>query len=149
MNKRFAKRVGTFAATSALIVGTSLTLGATEAAAAEWTFEKGKVHSSGSFTISADNNGTYAGLMSWNADPIGDIPGDSFRVLDRLSDGWGMEAKMINPVTGRTATTRGHKATYFSPWSTGNLTEGTKVYIQLCAFRGSSRVCSPAYSGHA
>ncbi|AQS67362.1 hypothetical protein [Streptomyces pactum] len=105
--------------------------------------------SDGDFTIAAYNNGTYAGLMEWNADPVGNTPGDAFRVLDRLSDGWGMEAHMTSPVTGRTATTRGHTAVYYSPYGTGNLTEGTTVYIQLCAIKGTTERCSIAYSGHA
>ncbi|WP_446045307.1 hypothetical protein [Streptomyces olivaceus] len=150
MNKRLTRRAGTLLATSALLFGTSVMLGATEAAAAQWTFKKVAVSSNGSFSIGAYNNGTYAGAMTWNADPVtGGAPGDSFQVVDRLSDGWGMEAHMTSPVSGRTATTRGHTAVYYSPWNTKDLTEGTSVYIQLCAFKGSSERCSVAYSGHA
>ncbi|MFD7302412.1 MULTISPECIES: hypothetical protein [Streptomyces] len=51
--------------------------------------------------------------MDWTADPIVfpdmTIPGDAFQVLDRLSDGYGMEATMISPEC-RMATTRGHSA---------------------------------------
>ncbi|MEV5730181.1 hypothetical protein AB0N50_30970 [Streptomyces pharetrae] len=51
--------------------------------------------------------------MDWTADPIVfpdmTIPGDTFQVLDRLSDGYGMEATMISPEY-RMATTRGHSA---------------------------------------
>ncbi|CAM5300414.1 hypothetical protein SGLAM104S_05399 [Streptomyces glaucescens] len=51
--------------------------------------------------------------MDWTADPIVfpdmTIPGDAFQVLDRLSDGYGMEATMISPKC-RMATTRGHSA---------------------------------------
>ncbi|MET9579042.1 hypothetical protein ABZY30_26350 [Streptomyces massasporeus] len=149
MTKRLKSRVATLLATSALLFGSSVTLGASNATAATWTFEKGELFPSGSYTIVAYYNGTYAGLMDWRGDPLGGDPGDAFRVLDRLSDGHAMEAKMINPVTGRTATTRGHSAVYYSPWSTGDLTEGTNVYIQLCAVKGDYSSCSPAYSGHA
>ncbi|MFE7767221.1 hypothetical protein [Streptomyces sp. NPDC057438] len=148
MNKRFA----TLLAACAFTVGSSLTLGAGHAQAESFTFEKSGVSSEGSFTIAAYYNGTYAGLMEWRGDPIPDDPehepGDAFRVLDRLSDGYGMEATMISPEYRR-ATTRGHSAVYHSPWQSGDLTEGTKVFIQLCAVKGSYESCSLAYSGHA
>ncbi|MFJ6571219.1 hypothetical protein ACIQNU_27775 [Streptomyces sp. NPDC091292] len=151
VNKKLRNRGATLLAAGALVCGSSLTLGATDAAAAGWTFDKSAVSANGSFTIAAYYDGTYAGLMEWNADPIdaSNIPGDAFRVLDRLADGWGMEATMISPVTGRVATTRGHAAVYYSPWNTGNLTEGTAVYIQLCAVKGDYSACSLAYSGRA
>jgi hypothetical protein len=60
-----------------------------------------------------------------------------------------MEVKMISPVTSRKATTPGHEATYDSPWSTGDLREGTKVAIQLCAVAGTSSYCGLASTGHA
>ncbi|MFG2332735.1 hypothetical protein ACGFMM_24315 [Streptomyces sp. NPDC048604] len=144
-------RVLTLVAATAVLAGSSLTLGADGAAAADWTFKKSAVSSNGSFSIGAYNNGTYAGAMVWNADPITStgIPGDAFQVVDRLSDGWGMEATMIIPVTGRVATTRGHAAVYYSPWNTGDLREDTQVSIQLCAVAGDRKVCSAAYSGHA
>jgi len=108
------------------------------------------VSSNGSFTIAAYNSGHYAGVMVWNADTgCCDIPGDAFQVGDVYGDGWGMEASMISPVTGRVATTRGHSATYYSDWNSGNPAEGTAVYIQLCAVKGSTEDCSAAYSGHA
>jgi hypothetical protein len=110
------------------------------------------VSETGSFTIAAYYNGTYAGLMEWNADPIVfpdmTIPGDAFQVLDRLSDGCGMEATMISPEY-RMATTRGHSAVYYSPWQTDDLDEGAKVFIQLCAVKGDYSSCSLTYSGHA
>ncbi|MFD7472250.1 hypothetical protein ACFV8Z_08685 [Streptomyces sp. NPDC059837] len=146
MKKRFA----TLLAACTFMVGSSLMLGAGHAQADDpFTFEKSAVSSDGSYTIAAYYNGTYAGLMEWNADPIPDgTPGDAFRVIDRLSDGYGMEATMISP-EHRVATTRGHSATYFSPWTSGNLTEDTKVFIQLCAVQGDYESCSIAYSGHA
>ncbi|MDW8806777.1 hypothetical protein P1P68_18795 [Streptomyces scabiei] len=152
MRKRLKARVATLLAASALLAGSSLTFGANNAAAATWTFEKSAVESDGTFYIYAYYNGTYAGLMEWNADPIefqdSTRPGDAFRVLDRLSDGYGMEATMISPEYRR-ATTRGHSAVYYSPWQTGDLAEGTKVFIQLCAVNGDYESCSLAYSGHA
>ncbi len=76
-------------------------------------FEKSAAAENGSFSITAYHTGTYAGLMDWTADPIVfpdmTIPGDAFQVLDRLSDGYGMEATMISPEC-RMATTRGHSA---------------------------------------
>ncbi|KRD17602.1 hypothetical protein ASE41_23345 [Streptomyces sp. Root264] len=140
----------TLLAASALFAGSCLTLGATDAAAADWTFKKSS-GDDGSFSITAYNpSGTYAGAMVWNANPgCCDIPGDAFQVIDRLSDTWGMEAKMIVPVTGRKATTRGHEAVYTSPWNTGDLTEGASVAIQLCAVKGTSSHCSIGYTGHA
>ncbi|MFG2344810.1 hypothetical protein [Streptomyces phaeochromogenes] len=149
MRKRLRNRVVTLLAASTLLVGGSVTFGATNAAAASWTFEKSAVSSTGSFTIAAYNSGHYAGIMEWNADPVGNIPGDAFQVGDFYGDGWGMEASMISPVTGRVATTRGHSATYYSDWNSGNLAEGTAVYIQLCAVQGSTEDCSAVYSGHA
>ena len=153
LRTRLRNRVATLLAASALFVGTSVTLGASNAAAADWTFEKSTVSSAGSFTITAYYQGTYAGSMRWNGDPVPDVPdpepGDAFRVLDRLSEGWGMEASMISPVTGRVATTRGQSAVYYSPWNTGDLKEGTTVYIQLCAVKGEYSSCSLPYSGHA
>ncbi|HZG05461.1 MAG TPA: hypothetical protein VE546_18125 [Streptomyces sp.] len=149
LRTRLRNRVATLLAASALFVGSFITLGAGNAAAADWTFEKSAVSSDGSFTIAAYYQGTYAGLMEWRGDPLPGDPGDAFRVLDRLSEGWGMEASMISPVTGRVATTRGHSAVYYSPWNTGDLAEGTTVYIQLCAVKGEYSSCSLAYSGHA
>ena len=149
LRKRLRNRVATLLAASALFVGTSVTLGASNAAAADWTFEKSAVSSDGSFTISAYYQGTYAGLMEWRGDPRDGDPGDAFRVVDRLSDGYGLEASMISPATGRVATTRGHSAVYYSPWNTGDLKEDTTVYIQLCAVKGEFFSCSIAYSGHA
>ncbi|MEV5608289.1 hypothetical protein [Streptomyces sp. NPDC052225] len=135
---------------SALIGGTSLTLGASDAAAeSDWTFSKSPVDSEGGFTIAAYHNGSYAGVMVWNADPVGDIPGDAFQVGDVATDGWGMEASMIVPTSSRTATTRGYAAVYYSKWNSGNLAEGTTVYIQLCAVNGDYSSCSFAYGGHA
>ncbi|MFD3927869.1 hypothetical protein [Streptomyces sp. NPDC058614] len=81
-----------FKATS--LAGGSLTVGATNAAAADWTFSKSAVSDNGSFSITSYYNGTYAGAMVWNADPgCCGIPGDAFQVVDVLSDGRGMEAR--------------------------------------------------------
>ncbi|GGY80410.1 hypothetical protein [Streptomyces omiyaensis] len=150
MNNPLKSRAVTLSAVGALLAGASLTVGAGDAAAASFTFEKSSVSSDGSFSIAAYYNGTYAGAMVWNADPgCCGIPGDAFQVVDRLSEGWGMEAYMITPVTGRKATTRGHSAVYYSPWTTGDLEEGTTVSIQLCAVKGDYEECSIAYTGHA
>ncbi|MEV3857897.1 hypothetical protein AB0J38_26660 [Streptomyces sp. NPDC050095] len=150
MKKNLRNRLATLLAASALIGGTTLTLGASDAAAAsDWTFSKGGVDSEGGFTIAAYYHGNYAGVMVWNADPVGSIPGDAFQVGDVGSDGWGMEASMIVPTSSRTATTRGHAAVYYSQWNTGNLDEGTAVYIQLCAVKDAYSSCSLAYGGHA
>ncbi|MFC8197996.1 hypothetical protein ACFWBR_36905 [Streptomyces sp. NPDC060006] len=147
---RTKNRVLTLLAASALLAGSCLTLGATNAAAADWTFEKNGPEDDGSFQIVAYHpNGRVAGTMGWNADPLPNIPGDAFSVTDVLADTWGMEAKMIVPVSSRKATTRGHEAIYTSPWSTGDLTEGARVAIQLCAVKGTSSHCSIAYTGHA
>lgn len=151
MKKKLRNRLITLLAATALSGGTSLTLGATNAAAADWTFKSSDVSKNGSYSIVAYYQGTYAGAMVWNADPLngGSIPGDAFQVVDVLSEGWGMEASMIIPVTGRVATTRGHSAVYYSPWNTGNLREGAKVAIQLCAVKGAYEHCSFTYDGHA
>ena len=148
---RTKNRVLTLLAASALLAGSFLTFGATNAAAADWTFKKTGPEDDGSFQIVAYNpSGKVAGVMNWNANPLpGNIPGDAFYVYDALSDTWGMEAKMISPVTGRKATTRGHEAPYGSPYSTGDLREGTTVAIQLCVVKGTSSHCSIAYTGHA
>ncbi|MFJ4536395.1 hypothetical protein ACIP39_10495 [Streptomyces tibetensis] len=149
MRKQLRNRLAALLTASALFTGSGVVLGASNAAAASWTFEKSAVSSNGSYTIAAYNDGAYAGVMSWNADAFGDIPGDAFRAVDALGDGYAMEATMIHPVGGRTATTRGHAAPYYSPWASGNLAEGTTVYIQLCAVKGEYSSCSIAYSGHA
>ncbi|GGQ97450.1 hypothetical protein ACIRPJ_33265 [Streptomyces asoensis] len=148
---KMKSRIATLLAATAMTVGASVTLGTTDAAAASWTFQKSSVSSDGSFSIVAYNDGSYAGVMVWNADPgCCDIPGDAFNVYDKLADGWGMEASMIIPISAdRVATTRGHGAGYTSPWNTGNLAEGTEVAIQLCAVKGEAFSCSAAYTGHA
>ncbi|WP_328839500.1 hypothetical protein [Streptomyces europaeiscabiei] len=148
---RTKNRVFTLLATSALLAGSSLTLGATNAAAADWTFAKHEGTGAGDFSATVRNpSGARAGALVWNANPgCCGIPGDAFQVLDLLSDTWGIEATMIVPVTGRKATTRGREAPYTSPWNTGDLREGTKVAIQLCAVRGDSKHCSIAYTGNA
>ncbi|MEV0223129.1 hypothetical protein [Streptomyces sp. NPDC050704] len=150
MTRRLRSRFGTLLAASALFVGGSVTVGATNAAAVDWTFSKSAVSADGSFSITSYYGGAVAGVMKWNADPgCCGIPGDAFQVADRLSDGRGMEAKMISPATGRVATTRGHAATYVSPWNTGDLAEGTTVQFQLCAVVGIYSTCSLGYGGHA
>ncbi|MER6564350.1 hypothetical protein ABT300_42895 [Streptomyces sp. NPDC001027] len=73
MRDRFA----TLLAATVMTVGASLTLGTTGAAAASWTFKKTAASSDGSFAIAAYNDGAYAGVMVWNADPSGPIPGDA------------------------------------------------------------------------
>ncbi|MER5384012.1 hypothetical protein ABT040_27710 [Streptomyces sp. NPDC002688] len=149
MNQKMRSRVGTFLATSALVVGTSLTLGATDAAAADFTFSKSGVSADGSFDVKVYYGGDHAGTMQWNGDPSGSEPGDAFRVKDVLADGFGIEARMIDPTTGRYATTRGEPSPYTSGWNTGNLDEGTEVFIQVCAIKGTGAWCSIAYQGHA
>jgi hypothetical protein len=149
MNQKTRNRVGTFLATSALVLGTSLTLGATDAAAADFTFSKSSVSADGSFTVDVYYLGDLAGWMEWNGDPDGSQPGDAFRVVDWSSDGFGIEARMIDPTPGRYATTRGETAIYYSGWNTGNLAEGTEVFIQVCAIKGTGSWCSIAYQGHA
>ncbi|MEU5195239.1 hypothetical protein AB0G86_14455 [Streptomyces scabiei] len=141
---RTKNRVFTLLAASALLAGSSLTLGVTNAAAADWTFKKDD-EGGGSFSIVAYNpSGQPSGVMEWVAE------GDMFRVSDSRSDTWGLEAKMIIPAaTGRTATTRGKEAPYTSAWNTGDLREGAQVSIQLCVVKGTSSHCGLAYTGHA
>lgn len=148
---RTKNRVLTLLAASALFAGSCLTLGATNAAAADWTFKKAGSETDGSFHIVAYNpSGEVAGTMDWDANPLpGGEPGDAFRVSDHLEDSWGMEATMTAPVAGLKATTRGQAAPYRSPWTRRDLREGTPVSIRLCAVRGTSSHCGGVYSGHA
>ncbi|MGW1891563.1 hypothetical protein ACWCP6_15085 [Streptomyces sp. NPDC002004] len=147
MRSRGKNRLITFLTTSALLAGASLTFGANNAAAADFTFEKGKLWDDGSFTVVAYNNGKYAGLAEWNADPGVDAPGDALRAVDPLADGWGVEAHLLDP--SRVASTRGHDARYISPWKSGDIPEGTKVWVRLCMVKGDLEDCTIFYSGHA
>jgi hypothetical protein len=149
MNQKMRSRVASFLAASVLVGGTSLTLGATDAAAADFTFSKSSVSADGSFKVEVYYGGDHAGTMEWNGDPSGSEPGDAFRVVDWSADGFGIEARMVDPTTGRYATTRGEPSVYYSGWSTGNLAEGTEVFIQVCGIKGTGSWCSIAYEGHA
>ncbi|MFF3612644.1 hypothetical protein [Streptomyces sp. NPDC002580] len=149
MHQKTRARVGTFLATSALVLGTSLTIGATEAAAVDFTFSKSGVSSDGSFDVKVYYRGDLAGTMEWRGDPRDGDPGDAFRVKDQAPDGFGILARMVDPTTGRYATTRGMSYPYTSGWDTGDLDEGTEVFIQVCAVKGTGEWCSIAYQGHA
>ncbi|WP_405644824.1 hypothetical protein [Streptomyces sp. NBC_00019] len=141
-------RVITLLAASALLTGGSLTFGASSAAAApDFTFEKCGVVSNGGFCIAVYTNGTYSGIAIWQADPLGEDPGDSMRAADYYGDGWGVNAILESPY--RLASTDGHAAPYKTGWKSGDLTEGTSVRMRICMHQDLNSVCSPYYSGHA
>ncbi|WOX08312.1 hypothetical protein [Streptomyces sp. N50] len=133
-------RVGTWLTTAVVMTGGALLAGAgTSSAADQFTY---KVFDDGkSFGVAVYNNGHYAGLASWNADPIGDIPGDALQAVDSYADGWGIQAEMWTPwesdLNYRVTTTKGHSAPYSTPWKSGNLKEGVDVHIQVCIFQGN------------
>lgn len=90
-------------------------------------------------------NGAYAGEMVWNANPGGDWdgngstdPGDAIGAYDGASDGYGVKAILS---TGRTATTKGHTAPYWTGWKTGNLPENHGYTLKGCVFKGSTQGC--------
>ncbi|MER6812025.1 hypothetical protein ABT299_22385 [Spirillospora sp. NPDC000708] len=119
-----------FAATTLFATGT-IVASATAANAATFTYSC-EVYNSATKAkiIRVYNGGKYAGYAMWNGDPSGSWPGDALRAYDGLADGWGVVANLS---TGRTATTVGHNAPYYSPWATGDLTEGNHydMYVQM------------------
>ncbi|MEU6293766.1 hypothetical protein [Streptomyces erythrochromogenes] len=142
------RRIATLVAATTLFVGGMGTVGAgTAAADPSFTFKYSGVGPNGGFTVAVYNNGRYAGLAEWNADPAGGHPGDAMRAIDVLSDGWYVEAIMQTP--HRVATTKGHPAVYLTPWKTGDLPEGRSVKMRVVISNGSSTYLSSYYTGHA
>ncbi|OIK01398.1 hypothetical protein [Streptomyces colonosanans] len=142
------RRIATLIASTALLVGGTVTMGAgTAAADPNFTFKYSGTTSNGSFTVAVYNNGTYAGLAEWNADPVSGHPGDAMRAGDVLSDGWYVKAILLSPY--RLATTQGHPATYLTPWKTGDLPEGQKVEMRVAISNGTTTYLSQYYTGHA
>jgi hypothetical protein len=59
--------------------------------------------------------------------------GDAARVCDNKADGWGVKMYVyIDGYLDRTVTTQGHSAGYCTPWTGGNLPEGTRVWLLAC-----------------
>ncbi|MFC9293931.1 hypothetical protein ACFTWH_09225 [Streptomyces sp. NPDC057011] len=145
---KMKRRIATLFATTTLLVGGTVTAGAgTAAADPVFTFKQAAVDSVGGFTVAVYNNGRYAGVAQWQADPISGQPGDAMRAGDVLSDGWYVEAILESPY--RFATTKGHTATYFTPWVGGDLAEGRSVRMRVAISNGTSTYLSPYYTGHA
>ncbi|MFJ2178695.1 hypothetical protein ACIQVO_29100 [Streptomyces sp. NPDC101062] len=145
---RTKRRIATLIASTALLVGGTVTTGAgTAAADPNFTFEVDNVSSNGTFSVVVYNNGRYAGMAHWNADPVAYSPGDAMHAVDALADGWGIEAILQSPY--RFATTAGHDSPYITPWKTGNLPEGQKVKMRVAATRGGATHLSSYYTGHA
>ncbi|KPC83664.1 MULTISPECIES: hypothetical protein [Streptomyces] len=113
------KAIGTVLASSALVLGMSTSASAVT-------------------TIPANGYG-YA---EWNSDPSGSIPGDSLRVCDNKSDGYGVKARAFNSNydTVRTASTAGANAPYCTEWKGGNLPEGTRYQIITYRVSGGDEI---------
>ncbi|MFF3726920.1 hypothetical protein ACFYYM_31650 [Streptomyces erythrochromogenes] len=142
------RRVAALIASTTLFVGGMGTVGAgTAAADPAFTFKCSSVGPNGGFTAAVYNNGRYAGLAEWNADPVSGHPGDAMRAGDVLSDGWYVEAILQSPY--RVATTKGHPATYLTPWKTGDIPEGQSVKMRVAISNGSSTYLSSYCTGHA
>ncbi|MEU1685836.1 hypothetical protein [Micromonospora sp. NPDC005707] len=96
------------------------------------------------------SDGILRGKGYFQADPYAGDPGDAIKACDVSGDGYGIEVQMdINPdaspywQTDRVATTRGHNATYCSPWVTGNIADETKVELKICLVKGTDfEVCT-------
>ncbi|WP_338682102.1 hypothetical protein QD712_06595 [Streptomyces acidiscabies] len=93
-------------------------------------------------------DGVYAGQVWWSQDPGGDLdsdgstdPGDALIAHDTVSDGYGIEATLRTSDSHK-VTTRGHGAPYWSPWGTGNLTEGDTYYGDACVVKGTFSSCA-------
>lgn len=80
------------------------------------------------------------GYAQFMADPTNLVPGDSLKVCDVLSDGWGVIGFLENPATNkviRQGSTLGHYAPWCTPWLTGDLPEQTHLYVGACLVKGT------------
>ncbi|MGW3205769.1 hypothetical protein [Streptomyces sp. NPDC001135] len=143
-----ARRCAVMVGTAALAIGTLTTGVNTASAADQWTYklveDPGK-----SFGVAVYNNGKYAGMAYWHADATAGGPGDAVSASDALADGYGITAYAYTPWGTRSATTAGHSAPYTSPYTTGNLPEGTYINLQACVVKGGIVDCSMEYQGQA
>ncbi|MET8831616.1 hypothetical protein ABZX40_37930 [Streptomyces sp. NPDC004610] len=147
-NLRTKRRIAALIASTTLLVAGTVVMGAgTAAAVPDFTVKFSGVSNNGSFTVAVYNNGRYAGLAEWNADHVAYSPGDAMRAVDRLADGWGVEAVLQSPY--RKATTQGHDSPYITSWKTGDLPEGQTVKMRIGVVKGDDWYVSSYYAGHA
>ncbi|MFD7446962.1 hypothetical protein [Streptomyces sp. NPDC059909] len=82
------KRIATLLAATAVMVGVSLGTGAgTAAAAPRLTYQSSWYQSGKSVVVYLYADGNYAGYVNWNADPVGNDPGDALRANDDAPTG--------------------------------------------------------------
>ncbi|MGV9273495.1 hypothetical protein [Streptomyces griseosporeus] len=135
-------RVSTVLAATAVAVGLSIGVGAGSAAAAPRLTTDTIFYQDGkSVVVSLYADGKYAGAVTWNADPLGDKPGDALQAYDGGADGWGVMGTVTDPWIYRSASTAGHASPYTTKWVTGDLTEDTWLDISVCLVKGSQKVC--------
>lgn len=80
------------------------------------------------------------GYGLWQADPVGDVPGDAIRACDNDADGLGITVLLYAPGGySRRVSTRGHASPYCTPWGegSGNLREGTQVDVVVLTVKGN------------
>ncbi|MGW1030108.1 hypothetical protein ACWD4J_41755 [Streptomyces sp. NPDC002577] len=139
MRNRFA----TLLAATAVTVGVTFGAGAgTAAAAPKLTYTTSTYQDGNSVVIYLYADGDYAGYVNWNADPVGDDPGDALRAHDGGADGWGVKGTILSALVYREASTQGHASPYTTPWQTGNIDEGYRMLLDACLVKGSDSVCT-------
>lgn len=92
------------------------------------------------------------GYGEWNADPSGSTPGDAIRACDTSADGDGIKVSLDidrDTIEDRWASTAGHTAGYCSPWASGNIGEGTTVWVTVWKGAGSNYTAIRKYKENA
>ncbi|MEK8168809.1 hypothetical protein NKH77_00305 [Streptomyces sp. M19] len=91
------------------------------------------------------------GYGRWSDNPSGSTPGDAIKVCDTKDDRWGIETWLDYDRDGkvdRIASTRGHSASYCSPWKTGNLPEDGPVDIAVIQVMGNQTGARKQWVAH-
>lgn len=139
--RTWRRRALALLASAGLLTGAALTAGAAPASAVpNFTFSPVSMVN-GDVRIDVKNNGTHAGYAYWWQDPYLDYPGDTLVANDSLADGWGIRAHLS---TGRVASTAGHNSPY-EDWASGDLGEGNRYTMWVCAVKGDTAICSNRY----
>jgi len=137
--KQRGKRAVSIAASAmTLAAGMVLAGPANPANAAPNVTFRTNIFSDGSARVDVFNDGTYAGVGMWSANPgsLADT-GDTLIAHDQLADGYGIEATLDD---GRTATTRGHSAPY-TDTNAKDLDEGARRLMTVCLVKGTFKDC--------
>lgn len=137
MNISMRKRAATVLTAAAIMVGGTMTVGASTAAAAGIPPNVKFYYNNlggGTYGIIGYSGNSVVGTGYWYAD------GDKLQAVDPSRDGYGIAAYLgTSPV--REASTYGHNSPYTAT-KTGNLPEGRKYSFWICLGGNDGQICS-------